>query len=53
MLQAATTDLFNPYVAHNSECLNILLSLESNPLKVSYSQLADSNFFLATLPLMG
>ena len=39
MLQAANTDLFNPPVpkAHNSECQNILFSLQIKQLKVSFS----------------
>ena len=37
MLQAASTELFNPLVlkAHNSECQNILFSLQIKPVIVS------------------
>ena len=37
MLQAANTDLFNPFVpkAHNSVCQNILFSLQIKPVKVN------------------
>ena len=35
MLEAANTDLFNPLVAkaHNSECQNLLFSLQIKPVK--------------------
>ena len=37
MLQAANTDLFNPLVpkAHNSECQNLVFSLQIEPVKVN------------------
>ena len=37
MLQAANTDIFNPFVpkAHNSECLNLLFPLQIKPVKVN------------------
>ena len=43
MLQMANTDLFNPLVpkAHDSECLNLLFSLQIKPSKI---YLADFYF---------
>ena len=49
MLQAANTNLFNPLVlkAHNSECQNLLFSLQIKRIKVSFK--ANGQVFCCTL----
>ena len=54
MLQAASTDLFNPLVpkAHNSECQNQLFPLQIKPVKVNL-KLVGRFLYFAPLALMG
>ena len=55
MLQAANTDFYNPLgpKVHNSECQNLLFSLQIKPVKSQLKLVCVSEFILFTLGTNG